>query len=879
MRYPLLSVVENELLLERMRSVLKAQEPNAVISEFLSLIKNGTHQKALLYGCKECKPQDANLFRMIAILLWHAPQTELDLNKKDEQSIAAIQHCYTNQNSDLLKLLIGWGASTEEIDAGHEHDIYSRLTTPIKAKINSSLTPDFSKLSNQLNALFLSPALPDKNDINTDKENELYDSARLMFINRTINFIHSHLKSDAPSSIIKFHPLPAEAMELHNFKLSVLKLALFRIAKTAANLSGALRSYYSKCFQPVPFSWTTLEQLSFFELLYDGTVNSVIEVPTKEWQLDEESRYIGANFLKKGWDILYLSDRFIPLILNDLNSLKDFFNTMSQQIQMNERVLIEPIQLQSIKAMTSYIENNRSLAQLVQLTSFQTSATSLKELAEVKAEDAAASSSMPARDVVKPKIMTLMEKHALLRTLQYIGDFTNGKKLSSAFYKLDPSVDWRALIIIRDAIAHQDERDYKYQIDSLLNDPEMFEGIINEARDLHKRIAALIIKQEKRIGIYYGDAEEFCERVLRLENEEHEPIPEAAPPVFQPLVTQEEQKLFIQKLTAANIDARNPNKLDQVNLDKLIDDCTLLFTTEKEISKPVFGAMLKPIAYLRKIGADEKLLYGKLKTILDKANTPQKLDYKEVIEQQQAAANLREKEKDNKLVGLKLIRQLSKNLLQDPQNEHLLTMLKRVDAALEATDNMCQFLFECGYFHKDQSDLITVEQWDAFNQKEGRLTLVNHLKSNDVLNNAMEYNFGQLLQHLDRIRTCKKSPLSPLISSNYEQLRALRNYIEHGSHFYDFARFVTSNNKAIGARYNIICKGLNYVVELRKYLHELKDVLTKESIVKEDSAEQKESLSPASRAGVLRLSIFVPIPCARPRLEFFEEEQEQSSPK
>lgn len=467
-----------------------------------------------------------------------------------------------------------------------------------------------------------------------------------------------------------------------------------------------------------------------------------------------------------------------------------------------------------------------------------------------------------------------MEQHALLRTLQYIGDFTNGKKLSSAFYKLDPSIDWRALIVIRDAIAHQDERDYKHQIDSLLNDPDMFGGIINEARDLHKRIAALIIKQEKRIGIYYGDAEEFCERVLDLENEKYEPIPEVAPPIFQPRVTPEEQALFIQSVTAANIEKQNPNKLTQVDLDKLIDDCTRLFTTGNEISKPVFGAMLKPIAYLRKIDADEKLLYGKLKTILDKASTPQKLDFKEAMLQQQAAASLREEEKDNMLVGLKLIRQLSKNLLQDPKKEHLLTLLKRVDAALEATDNMCHFLFECGYFHKEQSELTTVEQWDAFNQKENRRTLINHLKNNDVLNNAMEYNFGQLLQHLDRIRSCKKSPSSPLVSSNYEQLRTLRNYVEHGSHFYDFARFVTSNNKAVDARYNIICKGLNYVVELREYLSELKAVLTKESMVKEDSAEQKES-SPSTvspRVG-LRLNIFQQTPCARPGLEFPEEEQ------
>ncbi|MDI1352594.1 MAG: hypothetical protein PSV35_07470, partial [bacterium] len=367
----MLTAEENKVLLTKMRAVLKNAPPNALINEFLGLIDSNQHQTALLWGCKACRPGETALLSMLAILLWHMEHIELNLDKKDEDSISAIQHCVTNQNFDLLKLLIGWGASTVEVNADHKQDLYSRITTPTITKIKSSLNPHFHKLSKHLEATFLSSSLPDKNDIDTDRENEIYDSNRLIFINRTINFIHSHLKEDAPSAIITFEPNDIEAMELRNFKRSLLKLSLFRIAKTIANLSGSLRSYYGKCFHPVPFTWTTLEQLCFFELLYAGTVNSVIVVPTQEWFRDPESHAIGANFLKKGWDILYLTERFIPHILNDLTILEHLFNTMLHQIGRNERTPIEPIELPNIKAAISYIDNNRSLAQLLKLTTFQ----------------------------------------------------------------------------------------------------------------------------------------------------------------------------------------------------------------------------------------------------------------------------------------------------------------------------------------------------------------------------------------------------------------------------------------------------------------------------------------------------------------------------
>ena len=137
----------------------------------------------------------------------------------------------------------------------------------------------------------------------------------------------------------------------------------------------------------------------------------------------------------------------------------------------------------------------------------------------------------------------------------------------------------------------------------------------------------------------------------------------------------------------------------------------------------------------------------------------------------------------------------------------------------------------------------------------------------------MEYNFGQLLQHLDRIKKCKKIPPCSLMSLNYEKVRTLRNYIEHGSPFYDFARFVTLGNKAVDARYNIICKGLDYVVELYRYLRELKDALKKESVVQKSEEPTASSASSMALKSpeINRHSIFSPVPCARIGVTFTEE--------
>lgn len=72
--------------------------------------------------------------------------------------------------------------------------------------------------------------------------------------------------------------------------------------------------------------------------------------------------------------------------------------------------------------------------------------------------------------------------HAALRRLQILGELITGKNFSKFIIDLDPSTDWRAFIVIRDAITHQDERDLKYRMGQFLSDRVWLQQVF--AKDL-----------------------------------------------------------------------------------------------------------------------------------------------------------------------------------------------------------------------------------------------------------------------------------------------------------------------------------------------------------------------------------------------------------
>ncbi|MGL5741636.1 MAG: hypothetical protein ACRCXC_03330 [Legionella sp.] len=135
-------------------------------------------------------------------------------------------------------------------------------------------------------------------------------------------------------------------------------------------------------------------------------------------------------------------------------------------------------------------------------------------------------------------------------------------------------------------------------------------------------------------------------------------------------------------------------------------------------------------------------------------------------------------------VGLDTIRDLAKQFTAPPVREHMLNPLKRVNAAIGALSNMQEFLIDYGYLIPDLPHK-TMHDWVLHHVKSGRPDLVSLLIAHHQLNDALEYNAGHLLQHLDTIKDYAEASFSKHLTKGYEALRALRNYIEHGNPLID----------------------------------------------------------------------------------------------
>lgn len=98
---------------------------------------------------------------------------------------------------------------------------------------------------------------------------------------------------------------------------------------------------------------------------------------------------------------------------------------------------------------------------------------------------------------------------------------------------------------------------------------------------------------------------------------------------------------------------------------------------------------------------------------------------------------------------------------------HTLSPLDRINAAIEALDNMREFLTE---------ELSILEDYPL--QKHGEI-LALRLLAKPILRAALEYNFGQLVQHLQIIRQLHAYQKNSFLEENYSNLKRLRNYVEH----------------------------------------------------------------------------------------------------
>jgi hypothetical protein len=78
-----------------------------------------------------------------------------------------------------------------------------------------------------------------------------------------------------------------------------------------------------------------------------------------------------------------------------------------------------------------------------------------------------------------------------------------------------------------------------------------------------------------------------------------------------------------------------------------------------------------------------------------------------------------------------------------------------------------------------------INVWSNVYKEEKQIVFYTRMLTALELRDAIEYNAGQLLQNLYKLKA-RDEVISQLLSDEfYEPLRLLRNYIEHGNHIID----------------------------------------------------------------------------------------------
>ncbi|MCW8409103.1 hypothetical protein OQJ13_08980 [Legionella sp. PATHC035] len=747
----------------------------------LELIHKKQYHKALLQGCQNCNPQDTILTELLAVLIRNRDALCLDVDIK-ENGLGPIDYTISNQNYTLHFLLEKANANANKF----LKPVWMQFIANAVYKIASHENALYKKDRESIDALF--KALPSKNSFLTDQENAQFDIKRLICLLHILRHLQQYHNDLNDSSLVDCKLSPFEREVLYYRRIDYIRESINRFSVIISNLSGSLRSRHKAQLEPL--SWIILEQLggatakttpemvflfalekTITDLRFDDAENSLFQEHSDREELVEEA---------------------IPSVLNELNALDQFFKSLlTKELKPDTPTVDKPLILPNVKAITRYFLETKYLIDLLNLVNY----TEGELYDQEKVDNVFGASGIKVLFTTLPPevqyrrrldLSTKAGQHALLKRFQRIGELLTGKK--SDFTEFDETIDFRALITLRDGICHQDEGNNKFIIDNLLKDKEKLETIASEEMySLFKRVQKFIASRQKVYGVYQENPKKFWASVLKVEQERFQLAQEKAKSKQQVVVDaperripqQEEDEFFIlfellkSELLKQMITLPNPQEM--------ITECHQIFDGTAEIpSKKRIGEMLQPFAKFKKTEYESQ--YKRMAQILTNATakprtTAVEREQKRLQEQNEAA--LRRAARESIFIGLDHIRELAKQLMATPVREHTLTPLKRVDAAIEALNNMQEFLLETGYLvigqpHKD------MKSWDLYHARQGHPDLVQLLASNHQLSDALEYNAGQLLQHLDTIKGYAEAHRSKPLTLGYEALRNLRNYIEHG---------------------------------------------------------------------------------------------------
>ncbi|KTD31721.1 hypothetical protein Lmor_2597 [Legionella moravica] len=789
-------------------------------NQILSEIKKGKYNRALQIACQYCKPENNTQLQLISLLLGYSKRLPIDLNKKHlGDGMTPIAYAIFNDHFDLYYLLKEAGANPDIPVAGNQiprqifEDKLQKSTKKLDAALHKDVLNEIIKLYQD------STRLPTKESQAHGGENAKYDAFRLEFMIFAITHLINLYRNE---SVLEQLSPGVTYFDREIFKLQCIYQArqvLEMVCATIHNLSGAFRNEYSKHLLSASLTWVTLEQfggLIKYDLRKKAYYFPVALVSDMD-QLKNLSQHFEHihRFIQENADFELIVEEAIPhVVRNDLPSLKRLFEHLAALMKTSFPDELAPLQLKNIKALTSHLRDNFTLISLINLMNYsENEPVSISHLRERSYNLTLSSADEYLADRYQKRfdLTTLAGQHAALRRLQLIGEQFTGKNFSSFLCKLDNTVDWQAFITIRDIITHQEEEDNKYKVDMLLKDiPRLKKIVGDELSYFWSRLVRLIDLREKKMGQYKGIPELHWQKIIDVYEKSHQPLPVLVAPAPVRRVSPEEEQIFINALNS------------QKAPDNILALCRGVFAgTDAVPNGKVQGTICSFLPSVK----ENKELNKNLKKILKKAVNAGALSKKERLNQRdvQTKAKLAQK---NQFIGLEEIRKLADQLTKIRCEQHVLTPLKRVNAAIEALLNIRRFLVEIQYLDL-QLQWTTLEEWDHHHKNKGQLSYVALMAKNHQYKDAIEYNVGQLLQHMDRVRELQVVIGNQYILERYPVLRVLRNYIEHGNPLKDNNGFLVENTEQVVQRQAFIAP---FVIELiYKLLPEL--IRIKENIL------------------------------------------------
>lgn len=605
------------------------------------------------------------------------------------------------------------------------------------------------------------------------KNHQSTDHAKIGFIKSSLEHMLKHLSTMSIPMKPTVKGFPSQIIwGLANFRG---REHLEKICRVMQMLSPELRARYAAYFKPEPFNWYTFAKLGGYFCLQNSSLYNIPVAITRnsdEDNLQDEISPILIRFQQEYADLISFCEAAIEDIIRDdgPQMLRFFSEMLAFEEGSSMGSPPSPITLIASKAFLNRVGDNVALCNLLNFCCFNENSLAFSPLYNASEQPVACIVFSDSREkTLYERFLSLSQKvgrHAALRKMQHIGEWCTGKNLSHALTRLNPRIDWESLIAFRDILCHPEQNTNKYKIDKLVENHETLHILLaEECIAFFAALENLIALREEQFGKYDGDATAHWKKIYLASANPESP---ASPVSSRRRISLEDQNLFMAGLK---------NDVPQDIKDELL----AIFDGSVEL--PDIARRKVFLAYL-----EDKKLYN---SILYSIWTPK--TEKRTREQRIKALDKRNKDKKERLnakeeqyTEFKTLRALVKWFYEpDPSEERLQNQpLKATHAALEALENMQNFLTEAGYI-VPKVQRKSLQAWDEFHKKQNRESLVTRLERDRALLDALEFNIGRLSQFFKIIMEDHRVADDGLLKKYQLSLVTLRNYVEHGDPLYD----------------------------------------------------------------------------------------------